>query len=238
MMEWLTVHWLTTAVCIYLIAMTAYGYYRGIFKIMLSISLVLISLIFSNIATPYIGKFLKENTSLQQDIKRHIVKGLNLQNNISNESMESPDVNAEISLLSIPEDFKKALLKGNDNRIWEKLGTNKLTEYIGQYTSQIIINIACCLIVFILSMILLHLLIGLAKLFEKIPAAKGVDRTAGAVAGFVQGMILLWVAGLVVSVSLGSNWGKSAYGMISNSMFLSFLYKYNLLTYIFRSIFY
>ena len=116
----------------------------------------------------------------RSDIKNDIIKKVNLKN-AADESLDSPEVNAEIALLGIPEDLKTALLKGNNEKIWQKLGADKLAEYVGQYLSSIIINIICCLLVFIVTWIVLHIILSFTEVFEKLPVVKGINHIARAI---------------------------------------------------------
>lgn len=235
MMEWLKLHWLSAAVILFMLSMTLYGHYRGFLKTALSTSALIVSLILANTATPYFGDFLKRNTSIQQDIKNDIIKKVNLKN-AADESLDSPEVNAEIALLGIPEDLKTALLKGNNEKIWQKLGADKLAEYVGQYLSSIIINIICCLLVFIVTWIVLHIILSFTEVFEKLPVVKGINHIAGAILGFCQSLIFIWLGSLVINIFIGTAWGNTAYNIISQSVFLSLLYKYNLLNYLLKGV--
>ena len=62
-------NWLLIGVLAVIIICVMYGYWKGFIRILFSLISIVVLVAFVTISTPYIAKFLEENTSLQTTIE-------------------------------------------------------------------------------------------------------------------------------------------------------------------------
>lgn len=63
----------------------------------------------------------------------------------------------------------------------------------------------------------------------KLPILNGLNRLAGTILGFAEGMLLIWIFFLAVSVFAATQWGGTLMEMISKSALLTWIYENNML---------
>lgn len=237
MYEWIDKIGPELIVVLYLLVMTVYGHYRGFFKIALSMAALILTLIISHIATPYVFSYLNENSDIRERIKVEVVKQLNL------EGLGEGDYDVQQELIrdmDIPSQIKSILAEENTKEVWKVLGVERFGDYLGSYISGIFFQIICFIAVFLTVRLLLQFLLIFLEVFAKLPFIHGMNQIAGAIVGFFQGLIYIWIAFIAIFIfaSAGMNWGMQLHKIISESIFVSFLYRYNPLSYILKNIFY
>ena len=67
----------------------------------------------------------------------------------------------------------------------------------------------------------------LLNIVDKIPVARLFNRVAGFVAGFLKGIILIWIIFYTASYFIDTSWGTQLYHMINDSELLKFVNSYN-----------
>ena len=237
-MEFITEHWLSLGVAVYLLAMVLYGHYRGFLRMAVTFAALVLSVVTVRMAMPYVTSFLKENTGIHQIIQEAVLRSA--WDEGTPEEAESYGMPAKqrqvIEELKLPQQFKDALLENNNHEIYEVLGVGSFVEYVGNYLADMILNLIGTVILFIAVFIVLRLLIRWLDLLARLPILYGINQIAGAILGAVQGLAYLWVACLVVSVCSETFWAKMVLEQINGSFWLKFLYENNLLGWLFFSI--
>ena len=66
-------------------------------------------------------------------------------------------------------------------------------------------------------------------IIARLPILSGINKIAGAVLGGVEGLVFLWIAGLLVTAFSGTQWGLILTRQIEASKWLSYLYSHNFL---------
>ncbi len=256
-------NWVEIVVGVYLLAMVLYGHHRGLIRLVVSITAMVITLIAVNISMPYVTSFVKEKTPVKEWIVNAINDGISqgIQDNID-ESLSNlpPEIAAGISgglnldeadasmlqglgivdtpaqqrkileELPLPDEIKDLLIENNNNEVYGMLGVDAFTEYVSNYLAGLIIHIVCYVALFIIIFIALHLLAAALDLVAKLPVLSDVNKLAGALLGGVQGLFFLWIAALLLTACSGMSWAASILEQVQASAWLSFLYRYNLLS--------
>ncbi len=225
-------NWLSIAAGVYLLGMILYGHRRGFIRLAVSMVAVILSLTIARVSLPVVTGFLKENTALQQTISESIKKSINLEQEEipADEVLETPSAQRLlIESLELPKNMKEALIENNNSEMYQALGVNAFTDYIGGYLADVILSSLGSVILFSLIYMVIKLLVGWLDIISKLPILSGINQIAGALLGGMEGLVFLWLACLVITAFPSTGWGLALLGQIEASKWLSFLYNHNLL---------
>lgn len=223
-------NWLAIIVGIYLISMVLYGHYRGFFRLAVSMGALIITLILVNIALPRVTAYLRQSPAVQHIAEESLKDVLGLDQQIYDELELPAAQRMMIENLDLPEPLKKALIENNNNEIYELLGVQKFTEYVGSYITNVIINIIGFIIMFAVVYILIHVLMAWIDIIARIPIIHGLNKIAGALLGGIQGLIFLWIVCLAITALSGTQIGSIMVSQIETNAWLSYLYNHNVLS--------
>ena len=141
-------------------------------------------------------------------------------------------------------DKKEVKERGNDmgmpEIILEKLtGESKIAdqlledtgvyEVITQKMVQMTIQGVAYIIVFVLILIATRFIFIAFKIVDKLPLIGGINRAIGAVAGFVKGMVIVWIVFACVAMTVTTSFGQEIVQAIYASPLLIWLYENNLI---------
>ena len=228
-------HWLAIGVGVFLLSMVLYGHYRGFLRLAVTMTALILSLIVVRVAMPYVTGALKENTG----IHRAIGQGLLHMAGVEDESGE-PQLPAQqreaIERLKLPEQMKEVLLENNNNEIYHILGVDAFLDYLGAYLANMVLNLIGSVLLFLIVFVAIRLLVKWLDLVAKLPILSGINQIAGAVLGGLQGLLVLWVAGLIVKACSSMPWSQAVLAQIEGSLWLGFLYHNNIFNWLFVSI--
>ena len=94
-----------------------------------------------------------------------------------------------------------------------------------------LINTLGSVLVFAASYIVIHLVIRWLNLLSRLPIICGLNQMAGGIVGLAEGFLLLWLAGFILSF-----FTETPMGQVNSSIWLSLIYRYNLMNMILGSI--
>lgn len=235
MMEFVTGHWLSLAVGIFLLAMVLYGHYRGFLRMALPLAALILSILAVRMATPYMAAFLKENTPVQEMIRDAVSEAAGL-----GEDTKGPDQpvlqESVIQGLELPPQMKELLLENNNDRIYELLGVDTFVDYVGAYLADMVLRAIGAVVLFLVVYVALRLIIHGLDLIARLPILYGMNQIAGALLGGLRGLLWLWGACLVVDFFSHTGWATAVLTQVQNSLWLRFLYQNNWINWLFVSI--
>lgn len=223
-------NWLAIAVGIYLVSMVLYGHYRGFLRLAVSMGALIVTLVVVNIAMPRVTSFLKQNSTIHQIVEDSMKDALGLDKSADGETQLPSVQRTVIEGLDLPEPLKKALIENNNSEVYEMLGVNAFTEYVGTYITNVIINMIGFIVLFGLVFALIHVLMAWVDILARLPIINGLNKIAGALLGGLQGLIFFWIICLAVTVFSGTAIGGMIVSQIESSVWLSYLYTHNLLS--------
>ena len=93
-----------------------------------------------------------------------------------------------------------------------------------------IINAIAFVVTLILAIIALAILCKTLDLLAKLPLLKQINAVAGLGAGVVEGLLLVWILFVILTMFAGSEFGRSSLEMIAENPLLDFLYKNNMVS--------
>lgn len=227
-MEFLTKHWLSVGTAVFLLAMVLYGHYRGFLRIAVSMVALIATLVIVRMGTPYMTNFLLQNTGIHAAVERGLM-GIAGVEDVAEEEVRLPaGQRMLIEQLNLPEQMKEALIENNNNEVYRLLGVDAFMDYIGAYLTNMVLNVICSIVLFLVVYIGIRLIMGWLDLLAKLPILSGMNQIAGAVLGGIQGLLLIWVLFLVVTVCSTTVWGRAVLDQIEATPWLMCLYQNNI----------
>lgn len=218
-------NWLEIAVAVYLLVMVLYGHYRGAIRMAVSVVALAATFVIVHMATPHVTSFIKNETPVYQWVVQGLEKKL-----IPQESLEAvPGGQEMLESLNLPGEFEE-LLAAHIGEAEDILDIEALITPVVDYLAETIINAVGFVLLFILIYIAAQLLIRWLDVVARLPVLSGVNKMAGALLGGIQGLFFLYLALLLVTAFSTKPWAQAVVAQIESSIWLSFLYHYNLVS--------
>lgn len=230
-------NWLLIGVLAVIILCVMYGYWKGFIRILFSLISIVVLMAFVTISTPYIAKFLEENTSLQSTIEEKCLEHIraSTEKNIE-EKLESQDTDRQKMLedagISLPDGIWESLLDagiGAADKVMEESG---MYQTLAESISHFIVNGIASLAAFIVGVVALFVIARLLNLVSKLPVIREVNHFLGVLAGLILGLIVVWIFLYLVAIFCTSPFGILMTDYIQRSMVLTWLYNNNLILYL------
>lgn len=217
-------------VIVYIIFMTLRGHKKGFFRIAISTISIVITLFFSSIIFPKIDSFIKENTAVENGISNIMLNNIGVENVSISDSNDEMEQEEAINSLSLPKNIKKALIRNNNSESYSVLGVQGFKEYLSKYVSETILNIIIFVIVSAVIWIVLHIVMEILDIFAKVPVIHGLNQILGALVGFSNALIILWILSLFVGALAGTPIGINIMQKIESNWLLSVIFDNNLIS--------
>ncbi len=236
-MDFLTEHWLSVGVAIFWLAMVLYGHYRGLLRIIVTMTALVLSLIVTRLAVPSLTTMLNNNTAIHQAMSQGLMHLAGLQTGSAIEQMTG-EIQASyqrdiIEGLKLPEQMKEILLENNNSEIYHMLGVDRFFDYLGSYLATMVIRVLGSGILFFAAFLLFRISAHWLDQVVRLPILWQINQLAGALVGAVTGLLLIWLAGLVVKACAGMPWTQPVLMQIGKSGWLSLLYQNNIFNWLF-----
>lgn len=235
-MEIIMENWLSVGTAVFLIIMMLYGHYRGFIRQIVTVAAMVAAIIITNLLIPQVESTLQQNKTAHNVIQNMLISSVIPED--SGDGEEEPSMQRSyIEGLKLPEKVKRDLLTNNNSEVYELLGVDRFADYVGAYLSNTILNSAAYIIVFLVTFLGIHLIMKWLDLIAKLPILSGLNQIAGAGLGLAQGLLIIWIGCLVLTVFAGTTGGAAFTEQIEKSTWLSFLYNHNFLIHIAMGIF-
>lgn len=225
-------NWLSVIAGIYLLGMVLYGHYKGFIRLVVSMLAVILSLTIVRVALPTVTEFLKENTKIQQTISESMKKSVGIQGEETpgDISSDAPSVQRTIiEKLDLPQNMKNALIENNNSEMYQLLGVQAFTDYVGNYLANKILNSVGFVILFAVVYVAMKMIASWLNIIARLPIISGINKIAGALLGGIQGLVFLWLACILITAFSGTEWGLMLSRQIEASKWLSYLHNHNFL---------
>ena len=235
--------WLGIAVIAVLLLMGYTGYRRGFIREILSFFFVFLTLSLAWTIDPYVNTFLMENTPVYEKIQESCSKFAGIQENDSESTEEQEvgdDANTQTNIieeLSLPGILQQNLISNNTDSVYQYLGVDSFSAYISGYLARTIVNGMSYLISYILANLILRVLTCVLNAIAELPVIHGANRLTGGIVGIAKGILLIWVALLILTVFCSTEIGQKGLALVEEDSFLSLLYKHDILVNFFMNIF-
>ncbi len=228
-------NWLLIFVLLFIAGNVIWGYRRGFLRVAYSLAEWLLILIAVTWAAPYVNQFLSEHTGIPAAVAAYSKEELR-------QSVLKEDAQGDAGELNAPaaqevEDLEIFGIKLPDviadNLMDSEQAADHFLENTGVYDLMAgkIADLAMQGIAFLITLIAVFFIfrgIGIAlKLVDRIPILNGVNRTAGLFAGFVKGLLFVWIAFAFLAAGAGTPGGKWLISFVYESPVLAWFYEQN-----------
>lgn len=207
------------------------GYRKGFLKIALSMAALVGTIIIVSILNPYVSKFLMDNTGLYEVLHESTSEFVTeiFDTQIDTAISTRTDEVFAIDHLTLPKAIREKLIEDNNSVIYDALGVSEFEEYISRYLACMILNAISFIGTLVIAGFMVKVIFVMADIIEKVPGIKGMNKLAGMLLGFLQGIIIIWIGCLVVTAFGATKTGQEILSMIQGSVILSFIYNNNCL---------
>ncbi len=227
-------NWLLIATAAILIVGALLGYINGLIKTILNLVIGIVTLVLVLFLSPQVCTFLQEKTELPAYVNQKVEAVVREQ--VGQLQMEQPGLVLEegggaalIERLPFLPALKDALTKNEALNSYAGQGVERLISYISEAISGQIIVLLAYFATFIIVFFALRIIVFLLNIIEHLPLVHGVNKLAGLLAGLAEGLVAVWILGIILSVIGTTPIGQSAAACIRESGFLQMLYGNNLL---------
>lgn len=205
---------LVIGVIVFLGVMAFYGYVRGFLKIVLSLVAMVVTIFLATVLTVPVVNIVKDNTDVYENLHDSIfevVKSYNI------EEVEN------IKDMNLPESILDKISEGADSKI------ETLQNYVTDSVTDVVFKAGIFLLLTIVIYIIMMVIIQIVNLFAKLPVINGVNKSAGAVVGLAQGMFIIWILCIVLTVFSDQKWSMDILEQVKENPVLNFIYNNNLI---------
>lgn len=189
----------------------------GLIKIVFSLFSFIVALTLTVWISPSINGMLKNNESFYQKTSQKVEDMLFKGNE---EKTEQEDI---IEGLPLPKSIKESL---QENKAKQEAN---IKSYVVDHVTGIVINALAFVLTFVIVFIALWVISIALNIISKLPILNQLNKMAGLLVGGLQGVIIVWILFVLLTVFSGTELGKSAIGQINDSTILSFIYNKNFL---------
>lgn len=217
-------NWLFLVVVVFIGYHVVDGLHRGFIRKAVSALSLILTLVLVTWLTPQITTFIQEKTSLHESLQEKCSE-LFLSGEY-NEEVKTDQV-LMIESMELPENVKEMLLENNNSEAYNLLEVTGFHDYVGAYLANMIINALAYLISFVVVWTLIRAVLLALDVVTLLPVLHGINKLAGGVLGLVVGVVLVWIAFLLVTILCNGDLGRQFFALISENQFLLFLYNQN-----------
>ena len=226
-------NYILAGIVLFLIALTANGYRKGLVKMIFSVLSVFIILALVTIFTP-IAKDIVSDSPVEKWIYEKVDKYVD--ESLDKVLEDSPvsgigkkDQTKVIKKLSLPENIKTEMIKSNNEKGYKDLKVDNFSDYVTSFVTDKVLNALVFVALLIVVSILVYLAIFLLDIVAKLPIIKFFNKGGGAALGFVEGVLIIWVACIVITMFSTTDWGQTLFKEIDKNPVLEMIYTNNYL---------
>ena len=245
-MEIKILNWTLIVVVAILLLSMAYGYRRGLIRMVFTSVLLVLTLVLTRLASPYVTEIVQNYTGLYDTVytqmegyldkqvqKAAEESGVPLPDGVSADQvldqMTSGQQSQLIQRLPLPENLRQSLQENNNSEIYKLIGAAGFTSYLAAYLSRLILNAVCSLLTFLFVSLVLRLLAVALDIISHLPVIHTLNKVGGMLVSLLLGLAIVWVGFLAATALSGTVFGQEVLRSISENAFLSLLYQHNLL---------
>lgn len=220
---------LLVGVIVFLLIMYWFGYSKGFIRIVLSFAMTIISFILAILLAGPFESFVKNSTPVYDKINKqmteYVSKYVPKELDAASEELQKEAIRE----LKLPSALQSRLIDGNT--IDEKLamGTESFSEYLAVSLTDTLVEAFSVIILFICIKLILRIIVSLIDLISRLPLVNGVNKSLGGLVGLAEGILIIWVACIMLTAISGTEIGQQIFSAISTNKILSFVYNNNLL---------
>lgn len=125
--------------------------------------------------------------------------------------------------------FLQNSIEGSDMELLDALRVLGMENAVSGYLADEILRWAAFLIALLLAGVLIRGIVFSLGIVSHLPILHGLNKTAGLLLGFAEGVVLVWIFFVIITVCASTSVGGQLLKMTAQSSILSWLYRNNLL---------
>lgn len=212
------------------------GFHRGFVRKLAAMLSLAGSIVLVSLLLPYITQFLKERTPVypyiveqcQSAVFSRTGQGAAPDLRVLPDEMQAQAIQS----LPLPEFLQDQLVKYNNSEGYLNLGVSTFQDYVINYVATAVLNAVSFILAVLLVHIALWFAVSLLDRLTHVPGIRLANRLAGGALGLLQGLFMLCLFFLLLSVFETAPQGQAILRMVRESAVLSFLYETNLFLHI------
>ncbi len=220
------INWLLIVCIIIVVALGIVGGIQGfvkmIFHVLSTIIVIVVTILFSSKVTG----LLQNNEKIYEAVYGKVVEIVKLES-------EDPEVDTAeelIDSLKFPTIIKN-MIKGSDAiSEYRDSSAEELAEYIHTSIAGVIFKAAGFIITFIAAAIIMGIATFIFDHMSQLPVLKDINVIAGIALGALEGVLVIWVFFVFVTMFASSKFGQIMMSMISENPILDFIYTHNIIS--------
>ena len=218
----------TIIVIAFLVVFVCIGFYKGFLRIILTTFSLVITLILAGALVQPVADYVENKTVVGPRIQNKIEEYVDTKLSGVSSSVADAETNF-IESLPLTASMKQDLENKNTLSNYVDQGVSSFSEYISANLTTIIIKVLSYILLFIVIYLLIRLILRLCNVINHIPVIGGVNRILGAVIGFAEGILFLWLLCLAVQMLAATDIGIAAQQAINESKILTYIFEHNYL---------
>lgn len=205
------------------------GYKKGLIKMVFSVASTIVALLVAMLFSPVVAGMMKNSETIVSFFDEKISAIVDFTSEEAQEEMEGKQQSL-IDALPLPETFKETILENNTAENYVAMQAKNFEEYVCRQITNVIINAIAFVVTLLLAIVALAIACFALNLLAKLPLLKQVNATTGLAAGILEGLLIVWILFVILTMFAGSEFGSKALAMIAENSLLDFLYKNNLVS--------
>lgn len=212
------------------------GFVKSVFSLLSTIAVIIITILVS----PIVTNMLKSSDTISGTVQGKLEEFIDLSGIAENlGSDEEKDPAAFIDGLELPDSIKDTIKDSLTDTLEEKEAEaadfvgeqlNALEIYICELLTNIILNAIGFFVTFLVAAVGIAVLCFVLDIISKLPVLHQINTLAGIALGALEGLVILWIVFIVITMLSSTAFGQTCMSMISQSKILSFLYDSNVLS--------
>ena len=214
-------NWLLIVVCAIILFCAIRGWNRGLLRILYSLISIVLLIGLISYATPYISSYIKNNTGVYTALEQRCTQAI--RNSGQEKVSDTVDNGTSVAGVSLPEQVT-SYITDSGNNLLDQVG---VYDALGKKMADWILAGISYFVALLIAGIIVSMIGRSLRIVNRIPVLRGVNRTLGIFAGAFQGLILVWLLFMLLSLFAGTEEGKMCIEQIDQSGILRYLYYNN-----------
>lgn len=218
-------NWLLIITLAIIVICAFIGLKRGLITTLFSTCSLLAAIVLSVIFSPVLSGYLQSNDKVMGYFTEKVADVLQLEELVQ----QTTDNETLLEGVNLPDNVKQQISEKLNIQDSLNSAAADATATISTYVANMIIYALSYVVVFIVAWLAIFIVGKLLNLLAKLPGLMQVNKLAGFAVGAAQGILIIWILCIIITIMSGTQAGQTAYAYINDSSLLSFIYNNNLL---------
>ncbi len=221
----LNVNTLTIIALVYWAFAALWACYRGIIRTMLSFLVLILTVVITYMGTPKLYQSFRGSANVNNYIQ---TKSSGIIENFADSIASGTGGSELLEVLPLPEDIQSVVSLGDNAMIAQVLRSDAVKGVLSIQLSNFILRIGATVVMALVTFIVLSVIRFILLRIADFPGISGIDHFLGLLLGLVKGVVVIWIALLIIRLVALTGYGTGLLAQIGESEILSTLDYYNM----------